>query len=279
MSVSSESGLEDSVTWLLVEDDNDIRNVVAVMMSVWGEKPLSFADGNAAWTWLDSVVGGTFTGELPDLALMDIRMPGYTGDKVAARIRQTPGIKDIPVILMTAFSLSDAEVQSMMEEAGIDHLINKPLPDMEIFRSTLYRVRDERRARLASRAEAAKAANEPAAQPAQPGTQPVTPQVGAPQTGAAPAPAPSQTAQPSQATQQAAKPADQQPPAKPSEPAKPGQPGTQPATPQAGTPQSPPAAPAQSTQQAAKPADQQSPTKPSEPASRPSQKASEKESK
>jgi CheY-like chemotaxis protein len=152
---SSESGLEDSVTWLLVEDDNDIRNVVAVMMSVWGEKPLSFADGNAAWAWLDSVANGTFTGELPDLALMDIRMPGYTGDKVAARIRQTPSIKDIPIILMTAFSLSDVEVQSMMEQSGFDHMINKPLPDMEVFRSTLYRVRDERRARLASKQQQA----------------------------------------------------------------------------------------------------------------------------
>src|SRR5262245_44268708 len=112
------------------------------MMSVWGEKPLSFADGSAAWAWLDSVTGGTFSGELPSLALMDIRMPGYTGDKVAARIRQTPGIKDIPIILMTAFSLSDAEIRDMVEQSGIDHLINKPLPDMEVFRSILYRVRD-----------------------------------------------------------------------------------------------------------------------------------------
>jgi CheY-like chemotaxis protein len=139
------------LTWLLVEDDTDIRNVVAVMISVWGEKPLSFADGNAAWAWLDSVADGTFTGELPELALMDIRMPGYSGDKVAARIRQTPPIKDIPIILMTAFSLSEAEIKVMMEQAGIDHLINKPLPDMLDFKAILYRVRDERRAKLAAR--------------------------------------------------------------------------------------------------------------------------------
>src|ERR1051326_1798050 len=97
---SAQTGLEESVTWLLVEDDTDIRNVVAVMMSVWGEKPLPFADGGAAWDWLDSVANGTFKGELPELALMDIRMPCYTGDKIAARIRQTPQIKDIPIILM-----------------------------------------------------------------------------------------------------------------------------------------------------------------------------------
>src|SRR5689334_3781266 len=121
------------------------------MMSVWGEKPLPFPDGTAAWNWLDSVANGTFKGELPELALMDIRMPGYTGDKVAARIRQIPAIKDIPIILMTAFSLTDSEIKEMLEQNGVDFLINKPLPDMEIFRSQLYQVRDDRRAKNAAR--------------------------------------------------------------------------------------------------------------------------------
>src|SRR5258706_9115937 len=150
--MSSPLGLEDVVTWLLVEDDTDIRNVVAMMMSVWGERPLAFPDGGAAWAWLETVANGTYTGQLPELALMDIRMPGYTGDKVAARIRQTPTLKDIPIILMTAFSLTDSEIKDMMDQSGIDHLINKPLPDMEIFRTTLYRVRDERLTRAAKQA-------------------------------------------------------------------------------------------------------------------------------
>jgi CheY-like chemotaxis protein len=206
--LSSLKGLEEKVAWLLVEDDNDIRNVVAVMMSVWGEKPLPFPDGTAAWNWLDSVANGTFKGELPDLALMDIRMPGYTGDKVAARIRQTPVIKDIPIILMTAFSLTDAEIKEMMEQTGIDHLINKPLPDMEIFRSTLYRVRDERRARNAKQAASASTP--------QPTPQPTTqsPAQAAPQTAAQPAPPALQPTQHpvspgTQATQQPASPQSQ----------------------------------------------------------------------
>ncbi len=261
------------MTWLLVEDDNDIRNVVAVMMSVWGEKPLSFADGNAAWAWIDSVANGTFSGELPDLALMDIRMPGYTGDKVAARIRQTPAIKDIPIILMTAFSLSEAEVQTMIEQAGIDHLINKPLPDMEVFRSTLYRVRDERRARLASRAEQAKPGTESAAQQAAKAAEPVKPTQQGPSQATPPQPVKT-------AEQQASSPQTpaQPPAAKPTEPAKPGQ---QPTTQQPPTQQvAASTTPSQPTPQPpAKSADQQPPTKPTEPATQPSEKASEKETK
>src|SRR5262249_28324659 len=171
------------------------------MMSVWGEKPLPFPDGTAAWNWLDSGANGTFKGELPDLALMDIRMPGYTGDKVAARIRQTPAIKDIPIILMTAFSLTDAEIKEMMEQTGIDHLINKPLPDMEVFRATLYRVRDERRARNAKQAESAK-----------PG-QPAAPQA-PPQSTAQPPAGPSNSGQPASTPAQPVAP--QNAPAQPS---------------------------------------------------------------
>jgi CheY-like chemotaxis protein len=232
--------LEDAVTWLLVEDDNDIRNVVAVMMSVWGEKPLAFADGNAAWAWLDSVAEGKFTGELPDLALMDIRMPGHTGDKVAARIRQTPGVSEIPIILMTAFSLTDTEIREMMDQTGIDHLINKPLPDMEVFRQTLYRVRDERRAKNAAKKTApAPAASAPAQPPAQPTppapsqaapAAPTQPQA-APATPAAPTQSPASPAQPptQSPVQQAAQPA----PAQPSQPAQPAAPSAAPATPAA----------------------------------------------
>ena len=138
------------MTWLLVEDDPDIRNIVTVMMQLWGEKPLALSDGNAAWTWLDGVSAGTYKGDLPELALMDIRMPGHTGDQIAARIRMTDRLKNIPIILMTAFTLTETEVQNMVDRAGIDHLVKKPLPDMDDFRATLYRVRDERRKRGAA---------------------------------------------------------------------------------------------------------------------------------
>jgi CheY-like chemotaxis protein len=60
---------------------------------------------------------------------MDIRMPGYRGDEVAARIRQTKALKDIPIVLMTAFVLSEEEMRQMKAQSGVDQIINKPLPD------------------------------------------------------------------------------------------------------------------------------------------------------
>jgi CheY-like chemotaxis protein len=218
------------VTWLLVEDDPDIRTVVAVMMQLWGETALALSDGNAAWKWLDSVDAGTAS-DLPELALMDIRMPGHTGDQIAARIRQTQKIKNIPIILMTAFSLTDAEVASMKEKAGIDHLIKKPLPDMDDFKSTLYRVRDEKRKAVAAIPDPAAAA---------PTTPPPPPAAEAPVPVATPVPAQEAPATPSQA--QAAPPVPPTP-ATPATPAPNGQnaPATSDAPAQPAVPTPPPA--------------------------------------
>lgn len=115
--------------WLVVEDEENIRNIVKVMFEAWGHKPLEFRDGNQAYGWLDTVEAGTYSGDLPELALMDIRMPGPRGHEIAKRIRNVEPIRNIPIVLMTAFSLSESERNAMLKECGVDHIINKPLPD------------------------------------------------------------------------------------------------------------------------------------------------------
>lgn len=115
--------------WLIAEDETDIRNLVAAMAQIWGHIPLTFESGQKAWDFLDTVANGTNSTPLPDFALMDIRMPGYRGDEVARRIRETAHVSNIPIVLMTAFVLSDEEMRTMKAESGVDHIINKPLPD------------------------------------------------------------------------------------------------------------------------------------------------------
>lgn len=115
--------------WLVVEDEDDIRNIVKVMFQVWGRTPMEFRDGHEAWNWLDSVEAGTFTGELPEFALMDIRMPGHKGNEIAQRMRTLDRLRLLPIVLMTAFSLSDGEKQEIYTNCGVDKIIAKPLPD------------------------------------------------------------------------------------------------------------------------------------------------------
>lgn len=122
--------------WLIVEDEADIRNLVATMAQVWGHTPIVFESGQRAWDWLDTVDAGQ-ANPLPEFALMDIRMPGYRGDEVAARIRQTQALQHIPIVLMTAFVLSDEERREMMRQSGVDEIINKPLPDFMSLKNLL----------------------------------------------------------------------------------------------------------------------------------------------
>jgi CheY-like chemotaxis protein len=115
---------------MLVEDEVDIRNIVKVMFQVWGHSTLEFSNGNDAFAFLDKVENGNFDGELPKFALMDIRMPGPNGNEIAHRIRKIEKLKDIPIILMTAFQLSESEQNAFKTNDGVDRIIFKPLPDL-----------------------------------------------------------------------------------------------------------------------------------------------------
>jgi len=130
--------------WMIAEDEADIRNLVATMASVWGHTTVTFESGQKAWDWMDTVENGTYNNSLPEFALMDIRMPGYRGDEVASRIRKISAIADIPIVLMTAFVLSEEERQDMMRKSGVDSVINKPLPEFGELRTLLQDVIDKK---------------------------------------------------------------------------------------------------------------------------------------
>lgn len=129
---------------MIVEDEADIRNLVATMATVWGHTTVTFESGQRAWDWIDTVESGENTNPLPEFALMDIRMPGYRGDEVAGRIRTVEGMKDIPIVLMTAFVLSEDERQDMIRESGVDRVINKPLPEFNALKTLLHEVIEEK---------------------------------------------------------------------------------------------------------------------------------------
>ena len=126
--------------WLIAEDEADIRNLVATMCQVWGHTPITFENGKKAWDWLENITNGGYEGVLPEFALMDIRMPGYRGDEVARKIRITTGLEKIPIVLMTAFVLTDEERSEMMNQAGVDLIINKPLPDFTQLHGILHQI-------------------------------------------------------------------------------------------------------------------------------------------
>jgi CheY-like chemotaxis protein len=126
--------------WLIAEDEVDILNLLTMVIQVWGHKPLVFESGQKVWDWLDKIESGTFVGDLPHFALMDIRMPGKKGNEVAHRMRKMSAFQQIPLALMTAYSLTESEQQQIQSADGVDAIISKPLPTFDELLTTLNRI-------------------------------------------------------------------------------------------------------------------------------------------
>lgn len=127
-------------TWMVVEDEPDIYELLLMMLEAFGVEGLAFVDGEEAVSWIDDVDNGYYHGELPTVALLDIRLPGkFSGVDVGSRLRQSPNIsrEDLKVVLVTAYRLSKDEEEMVIQQSGADHLIYKPIPRFEEFRAII----------------------------------------------------------------------------------------------------------------------------------------------
>lgn len=131
--------------YMVVEDEPDLYEMLTAMANVLEVDEVAFATGEEAVTWIEEVEAGMFEDELPVLALLDIRLPGdIDGIMVAERLRQSPKLKNIAVVLMTAYHLSSDEEAEAKRRANADMLIYKPLPKFTELRDILRRVANKR---------------------------------------------------------------------------------------------------------------------------------------
>ena len=101
---------------LIVEDDEDSRDLL--VQSLEGSYELvTAADGCEA---IEQAVR-----ELPDLILMDLRLPTMDGWQTTLRLKADPQLEDIPVIAMTAHGLSEDETRA--RAAGCADYVSKPI--------------------------------------------------------------------------------------------------------------------------------------------------------
>lgn len=126
-------------TWLVVEDEPDLYDMVLAMYETLGIDGVAFLNGEDAVDWLNDVDAGVVGADLPQLALLDIRLPGdIDGVMVGARIRASASLGHIPIVLMTAYRLTPEQQDDALREAGADLLIFKPLPALDEFQRLMY---------------------------------------------------------------------------------------------------------------------------------------------
>ncbi len=104
---------------LVVEDEQSLREPLVYLLEKEGYEVLEAADGNTA---ID-----LFRANNPDIVLLDLMMPGMSGNEVCRVIRQT---SNVPVIMLTA---KDSEIDKVVGlEIGADDYVTKPYSTREL---------------------------------------------------------------------------------------------------------------------------------------------------
>ena len=104
---------------LVVEDEHSLREPLVYLLEKEGYEVLDAADGNAAIE--------LFKSTNPDIVLLDLMMPGMSGNEVCRVIRQT---SNVPVIMLTA---KDSEIDKVVGlEIGADDYVTKPYSTREL---------------------------------------------------------------------------------------------------------------------------------------------------
>jgi CheY-like chemotaxis protein len=119
---------------MVVEDEPDLYELVLAMYETLGVDGVSFTNGEDAIAWIEDVENGLYPGELPELALIDIRLPGKVdGPMVGGRLRKSPLLEHIGIVLMTAYRLSPKQEQDYINKSKCNTLLYKPLPMLDEF--------------------------------------------------------------------------------------------------------------------------------------------------
>ncbi len=103
---------------LVVDDKDDSRVLVGKVLKLRGYEVIGASTGEDAINMAQS--------ELPDLILMDIRMPGgIDGLEATRHIKATPQLAHIPILALTA-SVRPEDMQMALDE-GCSGFVRKPI--------------------------------------------------------------------------------------------------------------------------------------------------------
>jgi CheY-like chemotaxis protein len=119
----------------VVDDSEDIRETMCALLSLWGHDVQTAGDGKAG---LDLILA-----QEPDVAVVDIGLPGVDGYKVAETLRGAPEHDSMVLIALTGYGQPDSLRRA--REAGFDEYVTKPIAPERLVR--LMDVAIEARAR------------------------------------------------------------------------------------------------------------------------------------
>ncbi len=131
-------------TILIVDDAPVDRTVLEALLAQDGHRVLAAESGPQA-------LGRLANGPLPDLVLLDVRMPSMNGFQVLERLREHPTTAALPVIFHTALDGADDEAGGFARGA-VDYIAKPAAPEVKLSRVRARLAQGWRQQALAARA-------------------------------------------------------------------------------------------------------------------------------
>ena len=126
---------------LIADDDPDILMLMSLTLERDGWEVVEAGDGVNAYT--------SALERVPNLVVLDLMMPGIDGCEVTRRLRAADRTKDVPIVVVTAFTEESQAARAI--EAGADAYMKKPFSPRELLAKTASLLLERRpRSRLAT---------------------------------------------------------------------------------------------------------------------------------
>jgi DNA-binding response OmpR family regulator len=107
---------------LVADDEEDVLNLVALQLERAALEVVKAANGDEALRLVRE--------QQPDLAVLDVMMPGLNGYEVVTEMRKAAETRDIPVLLLTARA-GGVDIMHGYE-VGADDYLRKPFKPQEL---------------------------------------------------------------------------------------------------------------------------------------------------
>ncbi len=110
---------------LIAEDERDIRELVTFTLRYAGHDVHQASNGEEALNMAKEII--------PELILMDVRMPKMTGYEACRHMKADETLKHVPVVFLSAKG-QETEIQTGLEVGATDYILKPFAPDQLIKR-------------------------------------------------------------------------------------------------------------------------------------------------
>lgn len=99
---------------MICDDEQEILDITRIILEDSGHEVLAVLDSNTVASLIER--------KKPDVLIIDLWMPGMSGDQVVRQLRKNESLSNIPIVVISA----SKEGKEIAYAAGADDFLEKP---------------------------------------------------------------------------------------------------------------------------------------------------------